>query len=390
MTASSDDESPTRECPACHAEVAARAFCVNCGVELKAVAVGVAPSRLAIVLRPRVFAAAPHERVEWPLVSSALFPRLTQVTRMPFRHALILLLAMLVGFSLLKLLAPLVIVTAFGISLLYLVYLSQSGAVRDIPPAALAVSATFAIASSVAWWLWTSELVAKAYGVPLAVGAQLTSALGIGTLITLAGAVLMLLPAVLVRLLRFSGVDSLDGFVIGALGALFFSAAGTITWFAPQFIAGLIDNYGPWRLFEEAYLYGLVDPLTAAAAGGSIGLALWFRPNRAPIPGLDRYTRLTLWFLVAVTTGSYMGVYVVDASEFSRWTEIGINTVLTGISVLAVRTSVQTALLHEASSAGRPGPCADCGKPGPGLAFCPECGGATAAAPHQTRLGLGT
>ena len=58
-------------------------------------------------------------------------------------------------------------------------------------------------------------------------------------------------------------------------------AAGTITWLAPQFTAGLLDNYRPWRLFEEAFLYGLVDPLTSVAVGGLVGMTLWFRPRRA-------------------------------------------------------------------------------------------------------------
>jgi len=382
MTVSPNDESFC-ECPTCRAVVAGRTFCANCGRDLVS-----GESGLRTFLHPRVFAAAPHERVDWPLVSSALFPRLTRVTRMPFRHALILLLAMLLGFSLMRLLAPLVIVTALGALLLYLVYLWQSGAIRDIPPAALVISGVFAVVSSVAWWLWTSEMVAKAYGVPLAVGAQLTGALGIGTVITLAGAVLMLIPALLVRLLRFPGVDSLDGFVIGAFSALLFSGAGTVTWFAPQFIAGLIDNYGPWRLFEEAYLYGLVDPLTAAAAGGAIGLALWCRTSQSPVPRQARAARLALWALVAVTTGSYMAVYVVDASDFARWVEIGWNSVLTGISILAVRTAVQVALLHEAPLKGPPGVCADCGQPGPGLGFCPECGGSTRAEPNPVRQGL--
>ena len=84
----------------------------------------------------------------------------------------------------------------------------------------------------------------------MAAANQLLSTLGIGLLIALVGSDLYILPLLAARLGR-RGTEALDGFVIGAFGALCFSAAGTITWFAPQFGAGLIDNFRPWRLFEE-------------------------------------------------------------------------------------------------------------------------------------------
>ncbi len=385
MTLSPEGESAVRQCPACHAAVPAGDFCAHCGVgfgSAEDVAAGTVPKRS--FLRPRVFAAAPHQRVEWPLITSSLFPRLTPSFRRPFRHALILLLAMLLGFSVIKALAALVIVTALGVPLLFAVYLWETGAFTNLPRGALATAVAVGVGSSVAWWLWSSDLVARAYGVPLAVGAQLTGALTVGLVITLAGELLMLLPALLVRLMRFRGIDSLDGFLIGAFGALLSSASATITWFAPQFLAGLIDNFGQWRLFEEAYLYGIVDPLTAAAAGGAFGLALWFRPDRSGVPAA-KPARAALWLLAALAAATYMAVYVVDARDFHRWVEIGINTVLTAISVLVVRLALQVALLHGEADppAGQSLACAHCGQLEPGLAFCPHCGVATRASQNR-------
>jgi hypothetical protein len=58
----------------------------------------------------------------------------------------------------------------------------------------------------------------------------------------LGGAILMLAPVIVVRLLRPRNRESLDGFVIGALGALTFTAAATFSRFAPQFAAGMVSR----------------------------------------------------------------------------------------------------------------------------------------------------
>ena len=58
----------------------------------------------------------------------------------------------------------------------------------------------------------------------------------------------MLVPAVVVRLTRPPTRESLDGFMIGALGALTFTAAATLTRLAPQFATGMIARTRPVSL----------------------------------------------------------------------------------------------------------------------------------------------
>lgn len=380
MSVHSDDEFAW-ECPGCRAAVPSGGFCGNCGAE-SATSTGT----WRLWLRPRTFAVAPRERVAWPLITSSLFPHLSEQSRNPFRHGLFLLLAMLTAFSMLRLLGPLVTVMSLGVPLLFLVYVWRSGALTDMSAPALTLSAVLGAGLSTAWWLWTGDVVASAYGVPLGAASQLQTALGIGMAITTVGAVLMVLPPVAVRALRLPIRGSLDGFLIGALGALAYSAAGTITWLGPQFTAGLLDNFSRWRLLEEALLYGLFDPLTAAAAGGTVGLALWFRPARR-ISHEPRQLRMMLWVFAVICLGIYLGIYLVDNAELPRPWEMTINTALTAVALVVLRSAVQLALLHEA-----PDPrtdwtlrCEHCGQAVPDMPFCQVCGAAFRASSESSR-----
>jgi hypothetical protein len=371
----------TQQCPGCHTTVPAEVFCSACGAYLDR------PVTLKhTLLRPSVFAAAPRQPITLPLVTSSLFPRLTDSSRMPFRLALFLGLAALVICSWLRLVGPLVIVTAFGIPLLFVVYLWQSDAFADIEFRALALAIAVGVGTGVGWWLWAGVRVANSYGVPLGVGAQLQDSLNLGMIVTVVGALLMVAPAIVVRLLGWTSGESLDGFVIGALGSLSHAAAGTITWFAPQFTAGLLQYYSPTRLFEEAFLYGLVDPITAAAAGGLIGLELWFRPNRRALRHPGRL-RAALAIFTVLVLSLYIGVYAVDAAALPMAAEVGINAVLMALVLLTLRCAVQMALLHEEPDAAtaRPVPCPHCEQTVPDTAFCQECGAAARASSRAWR-----
>lgn len=371
----------TRDCPACSATVPAAAFCGCCGADL-----GQPRQYWRMLLRPRVFAAAPREPITLPMVTSSLFPHIPQPSRTPFRLGLFLLLLALVSFAALRLLGPLVTVAALGVPLLFGLYLWESGVLHDTPNHALALATVTGAVFGVAWVLMTGGLIARSYGIPMAAGFVLQHLLGVGLAISVGGAVLMVLPAVLVRFLRPPTRESLDGFVIGALGALSFTAAATVTRLAPQFTTGLIDNVRPLRLFVEAALYGLAIPLTATAAGGLIGIMLWFRPSQRAGRHPARI-RVALLVFTALVVTLYTAVWVIDAARLPRIPQLLLHLGVTALALIAVRAGMQMALLHEQPDewTGHPLLCVHCERVVPDMPFCPACGAAERASSRSSR-----
>lgn len=371
----------TDVCRTCRSTVPAAVFCGRCGAEF-----GTAPSYWRIMLRPRRFAVAPGETITLPMVVSTLFPHLTRSARKPFRLGLLLLVVGLAGFATLRAPGALVTLAGLGVPLLFALYLWQSGVLRDMAGHELAIAAFVGAALGIGWVVLTGGLVARAYGIPMAAGFVLEHVVNVGLVLSVGGAVLMVLPAVVVRLLGPRSKEALDGFVIGTLGALSFTAAATVTRLAPQFVSGLFDNARAIRMFEEAVLYGLVVPITAASAGGLIGVVLWFRPGRRAEEH-PRRVRRSLSIFTGLVVLLYVGVWLVDSARLPRVQTMLLHLELTVPALLALRTGMQMALLHEEPdrSNGNPWLCVHCERVVPEMPFCPACGAAARAASRTSR-----
>ncbi|MEO3759599.1 zinc ribbon domain-containing protein [Mycobacterium sp. B14F4] len=380
---SADDSVPTTECRICRVDVPAGEYCGLCGCHLTPRR-GEGPDWL----RLRDFSAAPNEHLLHLSVASSLFPNLPQRSRTAFRIGLVVLLAALIAFTLLRLPAALITVAALGLPLMFVIYLRESDAFRDFPIGTLVLTVVLAVALAVGWVLLTGALFAKSYGVGLGsaiVGARM---LQMGILIPLGGVLLMLLPAVFVRVMRPPSREALEGFTIGALGALAFTAAATLTRLAPQFGTGVVSKRPMESLLVEAGIRGVAVPLTAAAAGGLIGAALWFsRPpsKRHQHPGVVRL--VLVGFAVAVLA-VYLGLGLIDIAQFPQVLMLGLYLALATVALFLLRIGLQLALLHEAHDeihSDEPLLCTHCGHVVPDMAFCPACGVATRASSRSSR-----
>lgn len=376
-------EAPGRDCPACAARVPAGNFCPLCGSGMT----GGSRGRLSW-LRPGTFGAAPGEPVALPALASSLFPHLPGRSRLAFRVVLALIAAGLVGFAGLRLPTVMITVAALGLPLLFASYLLASRVYRDLPRRAAIVAVGLGSALGVGWALLAGRLVEHAYGLAMTGFSRMYPALGGETAAAVSGAVFMAAPAVLARLLPAPRREALDGFAIGALGALAFTATATLTRFAPQVDDGIVADVRPVaNLMVQAGVCGVAIPLTAAVAGGVVGVALWFTPRSGGHGASVRSARAALWFLVAVVITIYLGAGLVDDADIPQAVMMALHVVLALAAVLVLRAALQIALLHELPDpiSWSPLLCEHCEHVVPDAAFCPACGAATRASSQASR-----
>ncbi len=373
---------PSLRCPTCGADVPAGLFCGVCGADLTPER-GDGPQWLRIWN----YAAAPSEHVLRPSLASAMMPHLPQRSRAPFRVALGAMLVALIGLTLLRLPASTIAVGAAGGPMLFLLYLREADAFRDLPVRIVLLASLIGVGLGVVWALVTGEVVARSYGIPLEAGLSGTRLLRMGLAIPLATAGLMLVSAVIARLLRTPTRESLDGYLIGTLGALMFTGAATLTRLAPQLPAGVVSRTRPLTgLLVEAGIRGVAVPVTAGAVGGLIGAAVWFTR-----PANSKWRHKNVAMVIALFVVGVLAIYAVigltDVATLPQIPQLAVHLAVAVIAVVMLRLGLHMALLHEAQDpiTGEPVMCPNCEQVIPDMAFCPACGVAARASSRSAR-----
>ena len=380
---SSGAATPTVTCRVCGTDVPAGTYCGFCGGVLSR-----QPEQRPDGLRLHAYGAAQAEHVLRLSVVSSLFPHLAHRSRAAFRWGLAALFVVLVVLALLRWQGALVAVSALGFPLLFLIYLEESDVYGDddLPLPTMLLTAVLGAALGVAWALVTAPIVARSYAAlgPLPSETVLRD----GLAIPVGGALLMLVPAVVVRLLRPRNLESLDGFLIGSLGAVAFTAAATLVRLAPQLARDLVDRHQPLgSLLAEASIQGVAVPLTAAAAGGVVGAALWYTWQGGPRQ--EQRTRLVAAVVpaVVVVVVVYTAVGLIDIARLPDAILVPAHLLIAAGAVLALRVGIHLALLKETREGMRIAAvvCAECHQVVPDTAFCPSCGVSTRASSRTSR-----
>lgn len=378
-----EQTTPTMHCRVCRAEVPTAAFCGSCGAHLYHL-----PGNGPDWLRVHAYAAAPEEQMLRSSVVTTLFPHLPPRSRSAFRAGLAALVLVLVALALQHWQAALIAVSAFGVPLIFQFYVQQCHAYRDLRPWRLLLPLLIGAGLGVAWALLTGPLLAGSSLKTLSFHESAMMRIWEGLAVQVGGAILMLVPAVLLRVLRPPTRESLDGFLIGAAGAIAYTAAATLTRAAPQLATGLVaHDRTAGSLLVQAGITGIAMPVTAAAAGGIVGAAIWFARRTDPSRQPGWPDRGVVLPALAVVVAIYVAVGLVDISRLPQGVQLGLQLLLAAFAVLALRSTVHMALLHEAPDVTERQPllCAHCRHVVPDMAFCPNCGIAARASSRSSR-----
>jgi hypothetical protein len=379
---------PTMHCRVCHAEAPTAAFCDSCGAALYRL-----PGSGPDWLRIRAYAAAPAEQVLRFSTVTTLFPHLTPQSRPAFRAGLAGVVLVLVVLPLLGWQAALIAVSALGVPLVYQFYFQRCHAYRDLRAWRLLLAWLVGAVLGVTWTLLTGPLLAGSYLKTLGMDQSATTRTWVGLAVPVVGAVLMLAPAALLRLLRPPTRESLDGYLIGAAGAIAYTAAATLTRTAPQLTAGLVARHQTTgALLTQAGINGVAMPITAAAAGGLVGAALWFTRRSDRANQARRPLRGAVLLALAVVMALYAGIGFVDTSRPSLSLQLAVHLALAAFAVVMLRTVLHLTLLHEEPDATQREPllCSHCRHVVPDMPFCPNCGAAGRASARSQRETLRT
>jgi len=371
----------TVACPYCSVVVPDARFCGACGAHLL-------HSGLRASQRLHAYAAFPDEPVFRLSVITSLFPHLSHRAKAPFRVGFAVFLALLLIFSLAGLSAPLIAVSALSVPLLFLLYIWEvdpyEGSFLPTTFICLLLGAGLGVGWAIIGGSYVDKALIPSFGSSLTSHSAIVAAIAVPAI----GQLLMCVPMLIARYMQRGPIESLDGFVAGATGALGFTLAATIDLMAPWLSNGQLTHDGFLSNITQVILRGVAWPLISAMATGFIGMTFWAKVGSRSTSAKAKWLTSPGWALV-IALVVQVGLGFTDIAALSDAVLIGIHVAALGVLILAMRIGMHYVLLHEALdvSIGAPRVCANCTHLVPTMAFCPQCGVAdrAVARPHRQR-----
>ena len=367
----SEGRPPLVTCPHCDSIVPSGDFCGHCGAQIAT----------GSVRRTNAYTAVPTQRVAHLAILSTLFPHLPRRGAGPFRIALVAgaaLVALLAG---MHLFAPATGAAVLVLPVLYLMYLYEVEVYESEPWLVLGATIVAGAVLGLAF--------ANLTGGPLSelalTGDRETAFVLAGVAIPVVAQLLMLAGPLFLYLARDRFWEPLDGLTFGAASALGFTLTSSLTALWPVLVGPLVADGSPidWglRLARAALLVALINACTTAVVAASIWLHRYDRRRTTRPWTSSILAALVVAFAVQVAAG--VTGFFVDDLVF----DVVILAVIAAALLLYLRLVIHDALLVEGAEheIGPDGPCPECHRLVPAMAFCPACGAARAAAPKQVR-----
>ena len=309
-------------------------------------------------------------------VVSSLFPHLSHHSRTVFRIATAWLVIVLVALAIAGLESPLIAVAAVGLPLLFQLYVIEAGPYGDDVLVPTFVTLVVGAALGVAWAQIGGPYVQHDLMPTLQWSLTTRGALAAAVLVPVTGQLLMCVPLIML-LVRRRSTEALDGFVIGAAGALGFTAAATIANLSSRLSGGILAHQPFVDVISQALIRGVSVPLVAAFATGLFGATAWVRRRTAAAPTAASGVWLTspigalvLALLVQI------GLGFTDIARLSQPVVVVVHLGAVVVLMAFLRLGLHYVLLHEHHdfAIGPPRACTSCRHVVPAMPFCPQCG----------------
>jgi PrsW family intramembrane metalloprotease len=384
------------ECPRCRAELPEVAhFCHVCGQD----------QRSADFARRRSFAAKPDEPVASFALISSIMPRGAGQRPQTYRIALAIALVVALIAAIFGAMPIAVLVAAFAVPVVYIVYLYDVNMWEDEPILVTGLAFLLTGALTVGFTiLWTYLRGPVPYGTTTYEG-SLTAAPTVGTFLLVAigvpivGEVIRQIgPVILVMRPEFD--DLMDGLTLGVISGVSYACFDTLTrhW---DLLTGGLQGQDPGLWVSLIFLEGFVKPLIIGTASG-IAVAEFSGLGRGYDGFTPRYFRgvgEAILANAAYQAGTYLFSFVGDAT-LGVILSIFWGLIILAILILRVRNVLHSGLMEAAlersARAAGAGPagglqfCAQCEMPLlDHAAFCNACGTAVRVQPKAARPKVG-
>lgn len=365
-------------CDHCAQEAPDGVFCTRCGAHQ-----GTTQESGNAKSRVHRYAAHPGEHVAQPAIFTTLFPHLGHHKIHEFRWAFIAGLGGVLLLYVAGLITAAILVSAFLVPVLYLIYLYEAQVYRDEPALVLGFTIGGGVVVGIVVTLFERFIYNPFQNLPnplTGASVSLGAILILGLLIPVIQEVLKPLPALFLPN-RADFPETVDGLVFGVAAGLGFSLAEALIGFSAT-LTSLPPRVEPGNWIFDLATLAVFQPLLQGTATGLIVATIWrFRRGRAA----GREVGGVAMAVIAHIAFSMGAVLLKEGSVNPLFIMLWQATIV-GALLIYMRYLLHYSLLEEAAHMGfAETVCPNCHMHVVASGFCPNCGMALSAVPGAVR-----